>query len=140
MTARGLICTPKFLQEILQIAVTGRAIKITLSFILILCFFAMVFLYIPPIQKYYADDFYTHIKIAPLQAVQAKGISNAVIFVDQKYYRSVFPQNHPLLTADIIFAIDRGNRNQLLMNQYPNRKFYRSKGKYLEEITSYIPN
>ena len=140
LTARGLICTPKFLQEILQISVTGRAIKITLSFILILCFFAMVFLYIPPIQKYYADDFYTHIKIAPLQAVQAKGISNAVIFVDQKYYRSVFPQNHPLLTGDIIFAIDRGNRNQLLMNQYPNRKFYRSKGKYLEEITSYIPN
>ena len=114
--------------------------KITLIFILILCFSVMVGLYIPSIQKYYAKDFYTHIKIAPLQAARAKKISNAIIFVDQKYYRGVFPQNHPLLTGDIIFAIDRGDRNQLLMDQYPNRKFYRSEGKNLEKITSCTPN
>ena len=140
LTVRGLIYTPKFVQDILQIIVTERLMKITLIFILILCFSVMVGLYIPSIQKYYAKDFYTHIKIAPLQAARAKKISNAIIFVDQKYYRGVFPKNHPLLTGDIIFAIDRGDRNQLLMDQYPNRKFYRSEGKNLEKITSCTPN
>ncbi|HIB89211.1 TPA: hypothetical protein EYN09_09030 [Candidatus Poribacteria bacterium] len=140
LTVRGLIYTPKFVRDILQIAVTERLIRITLIFSLILCFAFMVGLYILPIQKYYANDFYTHINTDPLQATKAKKISNAIIFVDQRYYRGVFPQNHSLLTGDIVFAIDRGDRNQLLMDQYPNRKFYRSDGKDLEEITSYSPN
>ena len=105
-----------------------------------MCFTVTIGLYIIPTQKYYANDFYTHIKTDTLQATKAKKISNAIIFVNQRYYRSVFPQNHPLLTGDIVFAIDKGNRNQLLMDQYPNRKFYRSDGKNLEEITPYSPN
>jgi hypothetical protein len=62
--------------------------------------------------------------------VKNAGIKNAIIFIKESdlpnnfEYRSGFNYNEPFLKSDLIFAVDLGEKNHLLLNQYSNKKRY----------------
>lgn len=61
--------------------------------------------------------------------ITAKKIHNAIIFVKECQgnwwcYGSVFSENNPTLTSDIIYAKDLGTANSLLMTEFPHRSYY----------------
>lgn len=64
-----------------------------------------------------------------IKKAQEMNIHNAVIFVkDCKgnwwCYGSVLPQNNPQLNSDIVWALDLGQQNKKLQQEYKNRKFF----------------
>jgi hypothetical protein len=68
-----------------------------------------------------------------LKAVKKQGIKNAVVFT-KSYYGSVLPANSPTFDGDIIYVRDLGMKNRLMMEYYPDRKYYRADGSNITEI------
>ncbi len=63
-----------------------------------------------------------------LRTVKAAHISNAVVFVREEEwtdYAPFFSQNTPELDTNIVYAIDQGDADRMLMMEYPGRSYYR---------------
>ncbi len=63
-----------------------------------------------------------------LRTVRAAHISNAIVFVREEQwtdYAPFFSQNTPALDTNIVYAIDQGSANSILMREYPGRTYYR---------------
>ncbi len=95
-----------------------------------------VVLYLPGQLRLYHG--YNYVSAAKLDAVQASGIHNAVVFADvgNQYewweYGMVFPANDPLLQGDVIYARDLGDaEDRKLVADFPGRTFYRLTGTVL---------
>ena len=144
-----LMYGPRFWYEILPFIflLTGRGIayalskfpKVTLLFCIFLCIWSVgrFFSVFPstdpdPNSPLAAERLieFNYINSGIIKTVQKAGIHNAVVLVaDCKgnwwCYGSVFPQNNPSLTTDIIYAKDLGEKNKRLKAYYPTRTFYR---------------
>jgi hypothetical protein len=72
---------------------------------------------IPARAREYADD-YWGVDRSVLNAVERQGIREGLVFVGSQY-RAVLPANSPWLDQPLIFAVDRGRRNQRLMRLFP---------------------
>jgi hypothetical protein len=76
-----------------------------------------------------------------LDDVQAKGLTDAVVFVPRTKwteYAPFFSENSPSLTSNVIYAIDRGpTRNRQVMRGFPDRTaWYYSGGQVLRLPTT----
>jgi hypothetical protein len=63
-----------------------------------------------------------------VRAVEQARLEHALVFVAQQAwvdYAPFFAQNAPTLDGNLVFAIDHGPRNALLMELYPDRSYYR---------------
>lgn len=62
-----------------------------------------------------------------LRTVHSAGISNALVFIQEKQwtdYAPFFTRDTPALNTNIVYAIDQGSANSELMAEYPNRSYY----------------
>ncbi len=135
LTARGMLRMKDFVQKILKVKTTGRLVKAVTALSLLLCLIVTLSYRVPSLVRYYSSyDFYSHIRTDTLKAVKKKRITNALVFVRPDLYRGVFPANSPLLDGDVIYAQDLGERNQLLMKYYPDRKYYQADGATIRRI------
>lgn len=134
LTARGILRFPYIIRKNLKIPTTRQSVNTVIAFVLILCLIVILCYYIPSTLSYYQHDFYKHIQKDILKAVKEREIKNAVIFVKSSLYRGVFPANSPLLNGEVIYAIDRGEKNKLLMEYYPTREYYRADGESITKI------
>jgi len=85
----------------------------------------LVFAY--PGLLYHYGNHYRWASAAIRDEVHMKGISDAVVFVKNVNWgwKSAFPLNdYPLEKNSVIFAKDLGEKNRLLMERFPDRKFY----------------
>jgi len=134
LSARGILRCPRLICKKLKIPTTEKTVKAVIFSSLVLCLIIVGRYYIPSTLNYYQNDFYTHIKKNIIETVEKKDIKNAIVFVKSDFYRSAFPANSPTLDGDVIYAIDRGEQNKLLMEYFPNREYYRADGKIIEKI------
>ena len=129
LTARGILCLPDFARQVLSIQATRSQIKLTSTFVLLLCLIFMLFCRLPAVVHYYASyDFYPHIRPDILKAAESQKVNRAVIFIDPYFYRSVFPANAPLLDGDVVYARDLDQKPRQMakwVELYPDREFFR---------------
>ena len=139
LTARGIAAVPDIVHNLFGIVDKSR-VKGYIAIILIACFCLGFASNIPSLLRVYSDG-YWGANAQILKAVKKMQIENAIVFVRSDRpmgYRSVFPQNHPLLKSDVIYArfLDEG-KNAELMRQFTDRKFYIADG---PSITEYPMN
>jgi hypothetical protein len=98
----------------------------------------MRFYSVIPVQN---PDFFSPLHVADLKGfnfvdnrivttIHKNNINNAVIFVEDCHgnwwcYGSVFSQNSPFLTSNIVYVRDLGKENKKIINKYPTRKYYK---------------
>jgi 4-amino-4-deoxy-L-arabinose transferase-like glycosyltransferase len=73
-----------------------------------------------------------------LREVHDAGVHHAVVFVREAQwtdYAPFFSQDTPALNGDIVYAIDQGNANRQLMEEYPGRAYYLYAGGKLTRLT-----
>jgi len=132
LTARGLQRVPVFVREILGLPVSSRrACAATASFVTV-CFLFAVLGNIPPLIRYYGHDL-GRVNAKVLQAVKQRGISRAIVFT-RSNFGSVFTANSPLLNGDIIYARDLGEKNRLLMADFPGYEYYLADGRNIRRL------
>ena len=137
LTARGIAAVPDIVHNLFGIVDKSR-VKGYIAIILIACFCLGFASNIPSLLRVYSDG-YWGANAQILKAVKKMQIENAIVFVRSDGpmgYRSVFPQNHPLLKSDVIYArfLDE-RKNGELMRQFTDRKFYIADG---PSITEYL--
>lgn len=84
---------------------------------------------------------YNSIRTDPVDAVHAAGVHHAIVFVVSpplapwNVYGETFSSNSPLLDNDVIYARDAGAEDKELMDQYPDRSYYRLDNLQLTRIS-----
>jgi hypothetical protein len=134
LTARGILNTPKFLADISKPnddkSLLG--IRFTLYFTIVFCFIIALSINVVALVREYANSYWS-VNTNVQNAVRREKICNAVVFV-RSYYGSVLAENSPLLDNDIIYVRDLGEKNVLMMQCYPKRKYYLANGKDIEQV------
>ena len=104
-------------------APVSRLSKLALPALLI---HTLVFAYPGLIDRY--GTHYRWASAAVRDHTRDSGVENALVFVDEPNWgwKSAFPLNgYPLESNSVIFARDLGERNRLLIEQFPERTAYR---------------
>ncbi|MDM8553137.1 glycosyltransferase family 39 protein [Desulfococcaceae bacterium HSG7] len=122
LTSRGILLTCVLINDVFRLKITPEIVKRTVGSIVAACILTGMIFNVPPLIKYYAHT-YWRVNASALQTVKKAGVKNAVVFV-RSYYGSVLPENSPLLDDDIIFVKHLGKKNRLMMEYYPERRYY----------------
>jgi hypothetical protein len=130
LTARGLLCLPKLVRNILGFSASVRRVQIATASFVAACFFIAAVVNIPPLIKQYGNSF-AGVNAAILKTVKARGLKKAIVFT-RAYYGNVFTGNSPLLDGDVIYARDLGEKNHLLMAMYPGYEYYLADGENIQ--------
>jgi hypothetical protein len=135
LTARGILNTPDIMRERFHASSSKGQIRYSLNLVIAFCISIALFVNIPPLVRVYSDD-YWGVDTKVQRAVEEENISNAVVFVGS-YYGSVLPLNSPLLDNEIIYARDLGFKNKLMMEYYPDRRYYLVYDGNIQEVFSH---
>ncbi|MAG84474.1 hypothetical protein CMK10_09965 [Candidatus Poribacteria bacterium] len=135
LTARGIIHTPDIVKEKFQSKLSKGNLRYFLSLIIGFCICVALCANVPVLIKLYSDD-YWGVNTEVQQAIEREKLSNAVVFVNS-YYGSVLALNSPQLDSEIIYVRDLGVKNKLMMDYYPERKYYLASGRDIQEIFSF---
>ena len=135
LTARGIAAIPDIAHHLFGIVDRGR-VKGYMAIILLACFCLGCASNIPSLLRVYSNG-YWGANAQIVKAVNKMELEEAIVFVRSNKpmgYRSVFPQNHPLLKSDVIYArfLDE-QKNAELMRQFTGRKFYIADGPSITE-------
>ena len=135
LTARGIIHTPDIIKKKFQPKLSEGDLRYFLSLIIGFCVCVALCVNVPTLIKLYSDD-YWGVNTKVQKAVEREKISNAVVFVNS-YYGSVLALNSPQLDSKIIYVRDLGVKNKLMMDFYPERKYYLASGSNIQKIFSF---
>ena len=135
LTARGIIHTPDIIKKKFQPKLSEGDLRYFLSLIIGFCVCVALYVNVPTLIKLYSDD-YWGVNTKVQKAVEREKISNAVVFVNS-YYGSVLALNSPQLDSKIIYVRDLGIKNKLMMDFYPERKYYLASGSNIQKIFSF---
>lgn len=131
LTVRGLLKIPAMLENF---SFDRQKVKATLSLFIFFCFVYTLFFSLPVLYKKYSH-FYFYVDDTLHNTVIQKHISNAVVFINIVYppgnpvlnlpvYGAGFIHNSPDLKDSVIYAIDWGEKNRKLMEEYSGRDYY----------------
>jgi len=132
LAARGIDRIPHVWNTVFGFSTDRMKIRIVTFAALALIFMAGFATNIPPHLRNYGYS-YWGVNADVLRAVEREEIEQGVVFV-RSYFGSVFAANDPFLQKGVIYAIDRGKRNEELMKRFPGYKAYRAKGGTIEEL------
>ena len=135
LTARGIIHTPDIIKKKFQSKLSEGDLRYFLSLIIGFCVCVALCVNVPTLIKLYSDD-YWGVNTKVQKAVEREKISNAVVFVNS-YYGSVLALNSPQLDSKIIYVRDLGVKNKLMMDFYPERKYYLASNGNIQKIFSF---
>lgn len=122
LMARGILRVPTFLRSALGLTFSARKINVCTMSIVAICFGVALLGNIPTLIRYYGRDFWK-VNRKVITAVEEHRLKKAIIFT-RSYYGSVLPENSPLLNDDIIYARDLGEKNHLLIENFPDYTYY----------------
>jgi hypothetical protein len=117
LTARGLLATIAWAEATPAPRLRGQRRMFLVALLAVGWGYAFA-VAIPARAREYAHA-YWGVDRAVLNAVERQGIREGLVFVDSEY-RAVLAANSPWLDQPLIFARDRGLRNQRLMRLFPN--------------------
>ena len=137
LSARGIASLPRTARDLLGADDENR-VRSYIALVLIACFCLGIASNMPALTKFYSNNFWMA-NGKMLKAVGKIKIENAIVFVRSTKptgYRTVFPQNHPLLKSDVIYArYLEDEKNAVLMRKFPGRKYYIANGTSIVEYT-----
>ena len=116
LSARGILAGFDWIAAEPDPVVRGRRHRFLVSVLATGCVFALV-LRVPARVREYSDE-YWGVNRSVLNAVERQPIREGLVFVKSNY-GAVLPANSPWLDQPLIFAVDRGNRNQRLLELFP---------------------
>ncbi|RJP17799.1 MAG: hypothetical protein C4520_15630 [Candidatus Abyssobacteria bacterium SURF_5] len=129
LVARGIDVAPSLWSRL-----TGREdldlSRLFLSILIFLCIAFNLGYFLPSRLRLYNVSSLIHKQLpSPLQQhVEAARADNAIVFINDFPFRMAYGAgfwlNEPSLAGNVIYARDLGEDNQLLMQQYPGRKYY----------------
>ncbi len=131
LSARGLRDTPELWS---RLAGPKGGIEAVSRFLAVLIFACIVFnlaLFLPDRLRYYEISSPIHQGVpAPIwRHLESEKVHNAVVFINDFPYSLAYGtglwRNDPALKGDIVFARDQGLGNDVLMQRYPGRRYYR---------------
>jgi Dolichyl-phosphate-mannose-protein mannosyltransferase len=122
LTARGILSVPVLINDRFKLDISPEKIKQAVANLVVACIFTGMIFNLPPLIKLYGHT-YWRVNASTLKNVEAAGVNNAVVFV-KSYFGTALPANSPFLDGDIIFAKHMGNKNRLLMEFFPERRYY----------------
>ncbi|MFC1716343.1 glycosyltransferase family 39 protein [Candidatus Poribacteria bacterium] len=126
LTSRGILRTPELVNGVLGLKTPANRVKATVGAAIVICMIIGLSFHIRPLVKLYSKN-YWGVNASVLKAVKRDKIENAVVFV-RSYYGAVLPANSPTFDGDVIYARDLGMKNRLMMDYYPDRKYYIADG------------
>ena len=132
LTARSFLNAPVLVNETLGLDATPSRVKGFLGMTVMVLFLVGFASNIRPLVKLYSTS-YWGVNNSVLEAVKNRHIKNAVVFV-HSYYGSVLPANSPTFDGDVIYVRDLGEKNHLMMEYYPGRKYYLADGAKISEL------
>ncbi len=122
LTARGILSVPVLINDRFKLDISPEKIKQAVANLVVACIFTGMIFNLPPLIKLYGHT-YWRVTASTFIKVEAAGVNNAVVFV-KSYFGTALPANSPFLDGDIIFAKHMGNKNRLLMEFFPERRYY----------------
>lgn len=132
LTARGLLRLPVLFHDTFGLETTvGKIRTVTTCTLLSMTIYAWT-CNVPALVHLYSNRFWD-VDHSILHALEEHPVSNAIVFVGSNY-GSVYPKNSPLWNGDVIYALDLGEHNRVLMAYCPDRKYYRATSNGVEEI------
>ena len=135
LTARGILHTPDIVREKFHAASSEEQIRYSLSLVIGFCVLIAIFANVTVLVRLYSNDYWS-VNADVQRGVKREKISNAVVFVGS-YYGSVLPLNSPLLDSEIIYVRDLNLKNKLMMEYYPDRRYYLACGSEIQEVFSF---
>ena len=126
LTAKGIMDTPDIMRERFHATSSKDQIRYLLNLVIAFCSVVAVSANVPQFVRMYSNN-YWGVDTEVQQAVEREKITNAVVFVGS-YYGSVLALNSPMLDSEIIYARDLTFKNKLMMEYYPDRRYYLAYG------------
>ncbi len=133
LTARGIESLPLLWRDVLGFKTSIQRVRIASLGILLLLFGIGFASNIPPHMQFYGNT-YWGVNAKLLREVEARGISNAVIFVRANYGNG-FIGNDPFFRKSVIYANDLGDENRRLMAAFPGYRYYRAIEDNIQPLT-----
>jgi hypothetical protein len=131
LTSRGILRTPALVNDTFGLKTPPNRIRAAVGAAVIICTLIGLSFNIRPLVKVYSSD-YWRVNASVFKAVKKSKIENAIVFV-RSYYGSVFVGNSPMFDGDVIYVRDLGVKNRLMMEYYPNRRYYIADGSKITE-------
>ncbi|MDW8113727.1 MAG: glycosyltransferase family 39 protein [candidate division WOR-3 bacterium] len=145
LSSRGILLFPKFIEKYGDKEIKEK-VKNGISIIIFLSFLTTLFVGLPPLVNKYKKS-YWGVNNKLYEKIKKRKIKNALIFVNplfpydwgmgDTYYGSVFLRNDFTFKGDIVYALDRGKDNYILMKNFPKRKYYFADKDTLHEIDTF---
>ena len=132
LTSRGILRTPELVNGVFGLKTPANRVKATAGTVVVICFIIGLSFHIRPLLRLYSKN-YWGVNASVLKAAKRERIENAVVFV-RSYYGSVLPANSPTFDGEIIYVRDLGVKNRLMMDYYPDRKYYVADSSKIGEI------
>ena len=129
LTARGIYALPQLLASGTVSTPISNS-KSGLKTFVLACFLVAAPLgWYPRARAYASEGWRFHLDTRIPALVREASLQNAVVYVPEADFRSVFLQNAIRVDdSEVIYVIDLGDRNVLMMEQYPQRSHYRVSG------------
>jgi 4-amino-4-deoxy-L-arabinose transferase-like glycosyltransferase len=130
-TVRGLLNIPALLEKL---SFDRQKVKASLILFILFCFAYTLFFSAPALYKKYSH-FYFNVDDSLHKTVIQRRITNAIVFINITYppgnpvpnlpvYGAGFQYNSPDLKDRVIYAIDWGEKDKELIQEYPGRNYY----------------
>ena len=133
LTARGIERLPFLFTSVLGIPTSGHRVRVVSTAMLMVLFALGFATNIPPHLDFYGNS-YWGVNADILNAVNAKRLNKAVVFVQGNYSRG-FIGNSPFLNQPVLYVHDRGPDNLMVMERFPGYQYFVASGNDLEPIS-----
>ncbi|MFC1713614.1 ArnT family glycosyltransferase [Candidatus Poribacteria bacterium] len=132
LTARGILRTPVLVNETFELNASPTRVKASVGTAIAICTLIALSFNFPTFVKFYSEN-YRGVNTLVFEAVKENNIENAVVFV-RSNYQAVYVANSPLCDGDVIYVKDLGLKNRLMMDYYPDRRYYIADNSEIQEI------
>ena len=131
LTARGLQGAPGLWDRLSGSKSDSTGTSCFLALLILVCVLFNVIFFFPARLEYYniSSDIHQGVPSPIWHHIKSGRISNAVVFINDFPYSLAYGtglwRNDPDLDGDIVYVRDCGIANIHLMEQYPDRRYYR---------------
>jgi len=138
LTSRGILRMPTLINNTFGLETPPGRIKAAVGTAIVICTLIALSFNVPPFAKFYSNS-YRGINTLVFKAVEKNDVKNAVVFV-RSYYNAAFIGNSPLCDGEVIYVRDLGEKNRLMMDYYPDRKYYIADNSEIFEVFAQTEN
>ncbi|HVN86442.1 MAG TPA: glycosyltransferase family 39 protein [Candidatus Binatia bacterium] len=140
LSARGIQHLPQLVRERLGVAVGVQRVHSSTALVLAFCVIVMLSVNLPPLIATYSNS-YLGVNDDIYNAVRRQNVHNAVIFVNSNYSSAFLGTFSDRLDfqGDLVYARNVAGAGPVLMQSYPDRRYFMADGSKLDEVHDASP-